>query len=336
MADNTQILLRERPKGKLEESHFELRRSAVPKPGEGQLLVRNVLLSQDAANRAWMQGPTYKSAVNPGDVMHGYAIAEVVESRAPGFAPGDVVGGEVGWQQYAVLDAGAVQRSSDHRPLTHLLSVLGVAGKTAYHGLVHVSGIARGETLVVSAAAGSVGSLAGQIGRLEGARVVGIAGGPEKCRWVVEALGFDACIDYKGEDVPARLAEHCRGGIDVYFDNVGGPILQAALFAMKNHGRIACCGAVSQYDGGTLASPVGIPGLLVVKRIRMEGFIVTDFRDRDAEAERRLSGWLGNGDLSVVEDVIDGLENAPRGLIGLLAGENRGKRMVRVGPDPAR
>jgi len=174
----------------------------------------------------------------------------------------------------------------------------------------------------------------GQIGRIRGARVVGVAGGPEKCAWVVDELGFDACIDYKGQDVSAALAEQCPGGVDVYFDNVGGPVLQAALFAMKQHGRIACCGAVSMYDGGPLTGPVGVPGLLVIKRIRMEGFIVMDFADRDAEAERDLEAWAGDGRLVVVEDVIDGLENAPRGLIGLLAGENRGKRMIRVGPDP--
>ncbi len=335
MADNTQILLRERPDGPLAESHFELRQAPVPTPGEGQLLVRSILLSQDAANRAWMQGPTYKSAVNPGDVMHGYALCEVAESRAPGFQPGDLVLGEAGWQQYAALDASAVQRARDHRPLTHLLSVLGIAGKTAYHGLLHVSGIADGETLLVSAAAGSVGSLVGQIGKIKGARVIGIAGGSQKCAWVVDELGFDACIDYKGEDVPQALGRHAPAGIDVYFDNVGGNILQAALFQMKLHGRIACCGAVSQYDGGTLASPLGIPGLLVIKRLRMEGFIVMDFADRDADAERDLAEWSASGRLVVAEDVIDGLENAPRGLVGLLAGENRGKRMIRVGPDPS-
>jgi NADPH-dependent curcumin reductase CurA len=213
--------------------------------------------------------------------------------------------------------------------------VLGIAGKTAYHGLLNVAGLESGETLVVSAAAGSVGSIVGQIGRIKGARVVGIAGGAEKCDWVVDALGFDACIDYKGSDVVAGLREHCPSGIDAYFDNVGGEILQAALFAMNMHGRIACCGAVSQYDGGAPTSPVGIPGLLVVKRLRMEGFIVMDFADRDAQAERDLREWASSGQLQVVEDVIDGLENAPRGLIGLLAGENRGKRMIRVGPDPA-
>jgi len=332
MADNAQIVLVEKPTGKLEESHFEIRHSPMPTAKDGQLLLRNVLLSLDAANRAWMQGPTYRAAVKPGDVMHGYAIGEVIESCAAGFAAGDIVAGELGWQEFAALDAATVKRCSDHRPLSHLHSLLGIAGKTAYHGLLNVSGIAAGETLVVSAAAGSVGSIVGQIGKLKGARVVGIAGGPEKCAWVQGELGFDACIDYKGEDVSARLSKLCPDGIDVYFDNVGGAILQAALFAMKPHGRIACCGAVSQYDGGTLASPMGIPGLLVVKRLRLEGFIVMDFEARDADAERDLSQWLQRGEIKVVEDILDGLENAPRGLIGLLAGENRGKRMIRVGP----
>jgi NADPH-dependent curcumin reductase CurA len=334
MADNTQILLVERPSGRLQESHFAIRQGAMPVPEEGQVLVRTILLSQDAANRAWMQGATYKDAVEEGDVMHGYAVCEVVESRSPRLQSGDLVLGEPGWQQYAALDAGAVGPCPHHRPLTHLLSLLGVAGKTAYHGLLNVAGLEPGETLLVSAAAGSVGSLVGQIGRIKGARIVGVAGGPEKCAWVVDELGFDACIDYKGEDVPQAVAKHCPGGVDVYFDNVGGPILQAALFAMKLHGRVACCGAVSMYDGGPLAGPVGIPGLLVIKRIRMEGFIVSDFADRDADAERDLAAWHADGRLKVVEDVIEGLENAPRGLIGLLAGENRGKRMIRVGPDP--
>jgi NADPH-dependent curcumin reductase CurA len=259
----------------------------------------------------------------------------VVESNASGFQPGDLVLGEAGWQQYAALDAAKLQRAPDHRPLTHLLSVMGIAGKTAYHGLLNVAGIESGETLLVSAAAGSVGSIVGQIGKLKGARVVGIAGGREKCAWVVDTLGFDGCIDYKGEDVPSTLGRHCPAGVDVYFDNVGGNILQAALFAMNQRGRIACCGAVSMYDGGPLTGPVGVPGLLVVKRLRLEGFIVMDFAERDAEAERDLAAWTADGRLKVAEDVIDGLENAPRGLIGLLAGENRGKRMIRVGPDPA-
>jgi len=332
---NLQILLVERPEGRLEERHFAQREGEVPVPGHGQLLVRNVLLSLDAANRAWMQGATYRDAVNAGDVMAGGGIGEVVESRAPGFAPGDLVFGELGWQEWAAVDAGHVARCSAHRPLRQQLSVLGIAGKTAYHGLVHVSGIEAGETLLVSAAAGSVGSIVGQIGKIRGARVVGVAGGPAKCAWVVDALGFDACIDYTHDDLPTAIAKHCERGVDIYFDNTGGPILQAALFAMKNHGRIACCGAVSMYDGGPIAGPVGVPGLLVVKRLRMEGFLVMDFAERDAVAERDLAEWTASGRLKVVEDVIDGLENAPRGLIGLLAGENRGKRMIRVSPEPS-
>ena len=334
MADNLQILLVERPKGKLEESHFAQRQAPMPVPGPGQVLVRSILLSQDAANRAWMQGATYREAVKPGDVMHGYAVCEVMESNAPGFAVGDIVLGEAGWQQYAALDARKLERAGSHRPLTHLLSALGIAGKTAYHGLLQVAGIDAGETLLVSAAAGSVGSIAGQIGRIRGARVVGVAGGAAKCAWVVQELGFDACIDYKNQDVPDELRRLCPQGVDVYFDNTGGPILQAALFAMKLHGRIACCGAVSMYDGGSLQGPVGVPGLIVVKRLRMQGFILSDFPEFDAEAERDLAAWVADGRLVVVEDVIEGLENAPRGLIGLLAGENRGKRIIRVGPDP--
>jgi NADPH-dependent curcumin reductase CurA len=334
MADNTQILLVERPTGRLEESHFDLRQAPMPIPGDGQVLVRNILLSQDAANRAWMQGATYREAVNAGDVMHGYALCEVMESMSSAHQPGDLVMGEAGWQEYAALDAGALQRCAEHRPLSHLLSVLGIAGKTAYHGLLNVAGIEEGETLLVSAAAGSVGTIVGQIGKIRGAHVVGVAGGPEKCAWVVDELGFDACIDYKGGELAKEMSRQCPNGVDAYFDNTGGEILQSALFAMNNKGRIACCGAVSMYDGGPLTGPIGVPGLLVVKRIRMEGFIVMDFADRDADAERDLGAWTRDGSVKVVEDIIDGLENAPRGLIGLLAGENRGKRMIRVAPDP--
>lgn len=334
MTENLQILLREKPKGKLTPEHYELRRVPRATPKEGEVLVRSVLLSLDAANRAWLQGATYKSAVNPGDVMHGYAIGEVIETRSPDVSLGDIVAGELGWQEFAVLPASAVRRCPEHRPLSEQLSLIGVAGLTAYHGLLNVAGIREGETLLVSAAAGSVGSLVGQIGKIKGARVVGIAGGPQKCKWVVDALGFDACIDYKNDDVPVALQKHCDKGVDVYFDNVGGPILQAALFAMRNRGRIACCGAVSQYDSATPRSPAGIPGLLVVKRIRMEGFIVYDFADKDAEAVRELSAWSKSGKLKVAEDIVEGLPNAPAALVGLLAGENRGKRMIRVNPDP--
>lgn len=335
MPENLQILLREKPNGKLTPEHFEARTVALATPKDGEVLVRSVLLSLDAANRAWLQGATYKSAVNPGDVMHGYAVGEVIESRSPELARGDVVAGELGWQEYAVLPARALRRCPDHRPLSELHSLIGIAGLTAYHGLIHVSGIREGETLLVSAAAGSVGSLVGQIGKIKGARVVGVAGGRAKCDWVVSKLGFDACIDYKNEDVPAQLKAHCPEGVDVYFDNVGGPILQAALFAMRNHGRIACCGAVSQYDSAVPRSPAGIPGLLVVKRVRMEGFIVMDFAEKNDLALSDLMTWSRTGKLSVAEDIVPGLANAPAALVGLLAGENRGKRMIRISADPS-
>lgn len=335
MPTNMQILLAETPRGKLEEGHFEIRLGAVPPIDEGQVLVRNVLLSIDAANRAWMQGATYKSAVEVGQIMHGYAIGEVIESLSPRFAVGDVVSGELGWQEFAAMDADHVAPVGEHRPLSHNHSVLGIAGITAYHGLLTLFGIEQGETLLVSAAAGSVGSLVGQIGKIKGARVVGIAGGPEKCAWVVDELGFDACIDYKNEKLSAALREHCPAGVDVYFDNVGGTILEAALFAMNLHGRISCCGAVSQYDGASPTGPRGVPGLLVTKRLTMRGFIAMDFPEQDATALSDLAAWAASGQLQVVEDVIDGLDSAPMALIGLLAGENRGKRMVRVGPDPA-
>jgi NADPH-dependent curcumin reductase CurA len=334
---NRRILIRELPKGPLGPEHFETDETEVPQPGPGQVLVRVILLSQDAANRAWMQGATYRDAIGAGEVMASGAIGEVMASEAEGLTPGDIVWADTGWQEYAVLDGRAVQKQPDHRPLSQLISLLGVAGKTAYHGLINVAGIHAGETLLVSAAAGSVGSLVGQIGRLRGARVVGVAGGPEKCAWVRDELGFDACLDYRDADtpLPKQLAAACPDGVDVYFDNTGGDILQAALFAMNQRGRIACCGAVSMYDGKPKPGPFGIPGLVVVKRLRMEGFIVSDLAHLDADAEFDLAGWAADGKLKVVEDILDGLEQAPEGLIGLLAGRNRGKRMVRVGPDPA-
>jgi NADPH-dependent curcumin reductase CurA len=337
MARNRRILIRELPKGKLTPEHFAMDEAEVPDPGPGQVLVRTILLSQDAANRAWMQGATYRDAISAGQVMDSGGLGEVIASKADGLAVGDVVWGDTGWQEYAVLDGRRAQKVGPHRPLTHHVSLLGVAGKTAYHGLLNVPGIHAGETLLVSAAAGSVGSIVGQIGRIKGARVVGIAGGAEKCAWVRDELGFDACLDYKdtATPLPKQLAAACPDGVDVYFDNTGGDILQAALFAMKQRGRISCCGAVSMYDDKPRPGPFGVPGLIVVKRLRVEGFIVSDFAHRDADAEHELAQWARDGHLKVVEDVLEGLERAPEGLIGLLAGENRGKRMIRVAPDPS-
>jgi NADPH-dependent curcumin reductase CurA len=263
--------------------------------------------------------------------MAGGALAEVVNSNAAHLKPGDLVFADTGWQDYAVLSAKRLTPLPDLKPLTHLLSVYGVAGLTAYHGLLECGRPKPGETVAVSAAAGSVGSLVGQIAKLKGCKVVGIAGGAEKCAWLMDELGFDAAVDYKAGEVRRALRAACPDGIDVYFDNVGGDILEAALFNMALHGRIACCGAVSQYDGAAPAhGPRGIPGLIVTKRLNMAGFIVSDYADKDAQALADLQAWVADGRLKVLEDVIEGLENAPAGLIGLLAGENRGKRMIRV------
>lgn len=328
---NRQILLVEKPAGKLAPENFKMREGAIPEIREGEALLRVRYISLDAANRAWMHGATYRAAVEPNTVMAGGGIAEVVASNAPGLAPGDIVFGDTGWQDYAAVTAKHLTKMPKIEPMTHLLSIYGIAGLTAYFGLLDVGKPRVGETVVVSAAAGSVGSIVGQIARIKGCRVVGIAGGNDKCRWLTSELGFDAAIDYKDGGLFKALRAAAPNGIDVYFDNVGGEILEACLAQMNNHGRIACCGAISQYDGVPAATgPRGVPGLIVVKRLTMQGFIVMDYMDRRSEALRDLQAWASTGALKVQEDIIDGLENTPRALIGLLAGENRGKRMIRV------
>jgi NADPH-dependent curcumin reductase CurA len=328
---NRQILLVEKPAGKLGPEHFKLTEAPMPEPADGEVLVRVLYISLDAANRAWMHGATYRSAVEVNTVMAGGALAEVVTSRAPGFAPGDLVFGDTGWQQFAAVRAKGLVKMPRLEPLTYLLSVYGIAGLTAYFGLLSVGKPKAGETVVVSAAAGSVGTLVGQIAKIKGCRVVGIAGGADKCHWLTTELGFDAAVDYKAGPVFKALKAAAPQGIDVYFDNVGGDILEACIAQMNLFGRIACCGAISQYDGAPSATgPRGVPGSIVVKRITMQGFIVMDFDDQRAQALADLQSWVKAGKLKVQEDIIDGLANAPRGLVGLLAGENRGKRMIKV------
>jgi NADPH-dependent curcumin reductase CurA len=331
IACNRQILLAEAPKSKLGPEHFKLTEGEMPKPAEGEVLVRVRLISLDAANRAWMQGATYRSAVTAGSVMAGGSVAEVIESHAPQFKPGDLVFGDTGWQEYASMPAKALTRLPKIEPMTNLISVYGIAGLTAYFGLLDIGNPKSGETVVVSAAAGSVGSIVGQIAKIKDCRVIGIAGGAEKCVWLKNQLGFDEAVDYKSGALFKTLKSAAPNGIDVYFDNVGGEIFEACLAQMNVRGRIACCGAVSQYDMAAPASgPRGVPGLIVVKRLRAEGFIVTDFFDQRERAIADLQSWVQSGKLKVQEDLIEGLENTPQALIGLLAGENRGKRMVRV------
>jgi NADPH-dependent curcumin reductase CurA len=328
---NRQVVLLEKPRGKLTAEHFRLQEGNVPTPGDGEVLVKARYISLDAANRAWMQGVTYRSALTMGEVMAGGALAEVVESRAPHLKAGDIVSAETGWQEYAAVSGKHLTALPEARPMTHLMSVYGVTGLTAYLGLLRIGDPKPGETVVVSAAAGAVGSIAAQVAKLKGARVVGIAGGPAKCAWLTDELGLDAAVDYKAGDVRRALREHCPDGVHVYFDNTGGDIFEAALFNMANHGRIVCCGAVSQYDDAPPQhGPRGVPGLIVTKRLRVQGFVVMDLYDGREAALAELRGWVEAGKLKVQEDVIDGLENLPAALIGLLAGENRGKRMVRV------
>ena len=333
MAEATrQIVLDRLPQGdKLGPQHFRLTDAARPSAGEGEVLLRTRYISLDAANRAWMQGATYRSALESGQVMAGGALAEVVESNAPNLSPGDIVFADTGWQDYAVLPAKRLAKLPALEPMTHLMSIYGIAGLTAYFGLLECGKPKAGETVVVSAAAGSVGSIVGQIARIKGCKVVGVAGGADKGRWLVDELGFDAALDYKAGDLRRQMKESAPEGIDVYFDNTGGEIFETCLFAMKNFGRIACCGAVSQYDGAAPPhGPRGIPGLIVTKRLTLRGFVVMDFDDQREAALKELQGWVESGQLKVQEDIIDGLENTPAALIGLLAGENRGKRMVKV------
>src|SRR5271163_4037674 len=328
---NRQILLVEKPVGKLGPEHFRLVEAAIPEPKDGETLLRVRLISLDAANRAWMHGATYRAGLETNAVMAGGRRRRGGRVKGAGLAVGDLVFGDTGWQDYLVLAGKHLSKLPRVEPMTHLLSVYGIAGLTAYFGLLDVGRPKSGETVVVSAAAGSVGSIVGQIAKIKGCHVIGIAGGKDKCQWLTSELGFDAAVDYKDGATFKALRAAAPKGIDVYFDNVGGDILEACLAQMNNRGRIACCGAISQYDGVPSATgPRGVPGLIVVKRLVMQGFIVMDFMDQRDEALADLQSWVASGKLKIREDVIKGLENTPKALIGLLAGENRGKRMVRV------
>jgi NADPH-dependent curcumin reductase CurA len=331
---NRQFLLAQIPQGKLGAEHFRMTQTPTPVPGDGEVLVRVRWIALDAANRSWMLGASYRAALTAGQVMAGAGLAEVVDSRAPGFEPGDWVYGDLGWQEYASLPAPSLRKVGRATPMSHLLSIYGVAGLTAYFGLLRCGQPKAGETVVVSAAAGAVGSIAGQIARIKGCRTVGIAGGPDKCALIRSEFGFDAAVDYKSYPgniggLYQALQVASQGGIDVYFDNVGGETLEACLFGMKLHGRVVACGAVSMYDGTV---PYGVRGLagIVSKRVTLRGFIVSDFYGEREQALYELKAWVDAGQIKVREDIIEGLENLPAALIGLLAGANIGKRIVKV------
>ena len=331
---NRQLLIAELPKGPLTPAHFRMAESPMPAAADGEVLLRVLYLAVDAAMRAWMLGPTYRAALKAGDVMAGAALAEVIESRSADFKVGDVVYTDAaGCQTYVSLPASELRKLERIEPLTHLMSVYGTAGLTAYFGLLEVGKAARGDTVVVSAAAGAVGSFVGQIAKLRGCRVVGIAGSKAKCELLTSQLGFDAAVDYKAPDFYPSLMGATQGGTDVYFDNVGGPVFETALFTMKPHGRLVACGAVSAYDIDLTAGMPGVRGVpawFISRRLTLRGFIVSDFYSERASAVRDLTAWTQSGQVKVLEDVIDGLENLPQALVGLLAGQNIGKRMIKV------
>ena len=329
-----QFIVREIPKNNLEISNFEMREVDVPKPSEDEILVKNILLSIDAANRTWMQGRTYRDQVFAGDVMPSYSIAEVVESNHPDFKVGQIVTSDSYWEEFSLVKAKDVNKCPKDIPLSYLLSVFGIAGLTAYHGLFDVGKLEANDTVVVSAAAGSVGIYAGQLAKASGCKVIGIAGSDEKCREVVDSLGFDGCINYKNGNLLKDLKEMCPKGISLYFDNVGGHILEAVLVRMQNGGRIVCCGAISQYESSSPTGPRNVPGFIITKRLKMEGFIVMDFQEKHLKAINHMKALLDEGKIKVVEDIAEGLESAPEALVDLLNGKNFGKSMVRVFPDP--
>jgi NADPH-dependent curcumin reductase len=331
---NRQWLLASRPQGMVSAENFEWHEAEVPEPGDGEALVRNLYLSLDPAMRGWMSdAPSYIPPVGIGEVMRGGCVARVEKSNDPQLEEGSLVVGMFGWQDYALArsdDARRPTRIPDGVPPTLALGALGMTALTAYWGLNEIGKPQPGETVVVSAAAGATGSVVGQIAKLRGCRAIGIAGGPEKCAWIVDELGFDGAIDYRSEKVAARLRELCPDGIDVFWDNVGGPILEAALANLAMHARVVLCGAISQYNAETLPGGPRNYMNLLVKRSRMEGFLVFDYAARNEEAMAELVPWVMEGKIRHREDVREGLEQAPAALRDLFEGKNAGKLMVRI------
>jgi NADPH-dependent curcumin reductase CurA len=328
---NTQVLLASRPVGWVAEDNFRIVEMPIPAPSDGEALVRNRWLSLDPYMRGRMsEAKSYVPPTALGAVMVGQTVGEVIESRDPSLSPGDMVLTDLGWQHYGVAAAKALRKLDVSRvPPSYYLGVLGMPGITAWFGLFDIGTPKAGDTLVVSAASGAVGSVAGQLGKAHGCRVVGIAGGPAKCDYVVRELGFDACIDYKAGGLADALRTHCPDGVDVYFDNVGGPILDTMLRAMNLHSRIVICGLVSEYNA---TEPYGYRNLrsILVNRIRMQGMIVFDWANRYGEAIAGLGAAFAAGKLKYRESIVEGLENAPKGLMALLKGENFGKQVVKL------
>lgn len=317
-----------------QESDFRLVESAMPKPGAGEALVRSLFLSVDPYMRGRIGGASgYAKPVEPGEVMVGGVVGEVMESNDPRAAPGDFVEGMLGWQEYAVVPAKTLRKvSPEIAPISTALSVLGMPGLTAYFGLLEICRPQPGETVLISGAAGAVGSLVGQIARIKRCRPVGIAGSDDKVQFLKHDLCFAAAFNYKEcHDLDATIHELCPNGIDVYFDNVGGVITDAAIRRLNNRARVAVCGQISQYNSDEPEMGPRWLGQLIAKQAKVEGFLVSQFASRFEEGYRQLAAWLHDGKIHYREDVIDGLENAPRAFIGMLQGRNTGKQLVKVG-----
>ncbi|MFD7832551.1 NADP-dependent oxidoreductase [Kitasatospora sp. NPDC059803] len=332
-ATNRQIRLARRPVGEVRAEDWAHGAEPVPAAGPGQFVGRTRYVSLDPAMRGWLDDrPSYLPPVGLGEVMRAGSVVEVVESDHPKFRVGDHVVGSFGVQEYVVSDGkGALKVDPALAPLSTYLGALGMPGMTAYFGLLDVGALKEGETVVVSGAAGAVGSLVGQIARIKGCRVVGIAGGPEKCALLTGELGFDAAIDYHSEDLRKALRDHAPDGIDVYFDNVGGDVLDAALTRLAMHARVVLCGAISQYNNETAVQGPSNYLSLLVRRARMEGFVVFDYAPRYPEAARELAGWIADGRIKVKEHVVEGtVDDFPTVLGMLFRGENTGKLVLRL------
>jgi len=329
---NHQIRLAARPIGLPKRSDWQFIETPVPQPRDGEVLVKVLYLSLDPAMRGWMnEGKSYIAPVGIGEVMRAGGVGRVIASKHSGFAADDHVSGAVGVQEYAALD-GAQLTKVDPKiaPLPTFLNTLGMPGMTAYFGLLDVGRPEPGETVVVSGAAGAVGATVGQIAKIKGCRAVGIAGGAAKCRYLVDELGFDAAIDYKAGDVRKSLRTHCPNGVDVYFDNVGGDILDLVLAVLRRRARVVICGAISQYNNTTpIKGPSNYLSLLI-NRARMEGMVVFDYADRFPQAARDIAAWIGAGKLKSREDIVEGLETFPETLLKLFSGENFGKLVLKV------
>jgi NADPH-dependent curcumin reductase CurA len=333
---NRRIVLASRPQGEPVAGNFRLEEQPVPAPGENEVLLETLFLSLDPYIRGCMNdGKSYITPIAIDGVIEGGTVSRVLESRHAGLVPGDIVLGYTGWQTHAVV-AGAELRKVDTgpAPISTALGVLGMPGMTAYTGLLNIGQPKAGETLVVAAATGPVGSLVGQIGLLKGCRVIGIAGGPEKTRYLTEELGFDVGLDHRDPAMPAKLAVACPKGIDIYFENVGGHVWEAVFPLLNDFARVPVCGLIAHYnDTGTMPGPDRLQATMravLTKRLTLRGFIVTDFAAQEADFEREVGAWLRAGRIKYKEDVVIGLEQAPAAFIGLLKGRNFGKLVVQV------